>query len=68
MASPSGVCGRRRDPREKGMELDADDAGRLRSRDGTPDGVGGVCKTSKSNGDAEICDEATADTLSKPAK
>jgi hypothetical protein len=49
------------------VKLDADDAGRL-DRDGIPDGVGGVRRTSKSNDEAEYCDEAMAETLSKPAK
>jgi hypothetical protein len=65
MPSPRGVCGRRRG---KGVKLDADDTGRLRDLDDIPDGVGGVCRTSKSNGEAENRDEAIADTLSKPAK
>jgi hypothetical protein len=65
MPSLSGVCVWRR---ENGVGLDADDAGRsLVDRDGIPDGVGGVCRTSKSNGEARP-DEAMADTLSKPAK
>jgi hypothetical protein len=66
IASPYGVCGRRR---VKGTELDADEAGRL--LDCGLDGVGGFESTSKSN--AEYCDEyceevAAADALSKPAK
>lgn len=68
MASPIGVCGRRRDSRENGVKLFADDEGRLRILDGMPDGVGGVCRTWWSNGDAENCDEAKAETLSKPVK
>jgi hypothetical protein len=65
MPSPSGVCGLWR---LKGAKLDADDAGRLLVRDDIPDGVSGVRRTSKSNGEEEYCDEAIAETLSKPAK